>query len=1191
MRSIENKNNMEIIALISLISILLSLYNVSGYDQRDIKERTIIGCTDHGILEEVKNYHGDTQRILNLWGTHYERGYAHGYLLAEEIPEMFKYVLEINNIRDDSLYNQIKNQLLQKYYFKDKYNEELQGIYDGMVQRLKEINRLDLLHIPSLGRDMDLEDLKMHQLMLEILRYRGMTGSCSGLAIWGDYSKNGHTILAKSTDFMRGSEDQVCKYHLIVTVDPTENDEVKYFALNWPGFLGVFSAGVNRYGVFVSIIAGDERLPDNMPEGKYITSNIIYKEILEEIKSSSKSSFDNIKEIYEAKTLWPAQDLIALPSQGDSNNAIVIEDGSQIGPFIRWPESELHQKAYDAGITNDQFRIISVSSNYYLPETVPYGKGFVDPKMYNYIMEKFDNAKNEGRIDINKMYEVYREAHDEGNPYYNKDQGISGIAADLNDMEFLITQCYPRGSRGWDYQIEPIRYKWDDLFPNHIVISGRVTKDTGEGISGVNLDFCNLNFCDGTNVVTDSDGYWSIITNKGSPFCVSISSGLPEGYSNIKGVNNNNCHTDAETYEWQIAGENKFINCSYDDERSWDLDDDNKFDFVVEYQVQCTDTDGGKNYYEKGTVTDRYGEKYTDYCIDKKNLMEYYCNEDGTSGSESYECPYKCEDGACITKSPIPPYEGKLTCGESTHESEESAGVPHSVCRILPDTKEFNKYIIRCEIDSECVRFVKEDSHYMQEDTCRALKNVIKKVCDKKDKRALITIQTALDTGGTELPESPSVEGRGVRFYSDTGITNDELADIAAEEFDFVSNNCNHIYASVKGESPDPDDCSTIDITWTEASHTPASHMADDIISYGASSVINSGHNAEMGLLGKLRDAIKDSGIKHNIWHGFQHWVRKSLGGRSLAALFFKIAFLDQTELMCEKIDNFILLKPDLTKPIVVNAVDFFIHLIEPFYVLAIILTAFYLLFVSASPIGRARAKSTLLRLILSVGLIILTIPIMQLFLDLIHLLSVFTLSLIDVGIVKKFMCTECINSLTWYFIGITTIAFLSGLFIAMFQLIFYLGAFILLVLRFFMVILWTVFFPLTIFLHSFHFTRRLGTEMLYQTGWWILMQFVEAVILLGITLAVIHMPNELVHEQAFRIGMGLSSYLLIIIAPLFAMGMMDWIAMMIISFSALEVPWLSAAADMIEEAEIEEYEKEKISPPKPVGPPKGPPW
>ncbi|RLI93704.1 MAG: hypothetical protein DRO92_03840 [Candidatus Altiarchaeales archaeon] len=114
---------------------------------------------------------------------------------------------------------------------------------------------------------------------------------------------------------------------------------------------------------------------------------------------------------------------------------------------------------------------------------------------------------------------------------------------------------------------------------------------------------------------------------------------------------------------------------------------------------------------------------------------------------------------------------------------------------------------------------------------------------------------------------------------------------------------------------------------------------------------------------------------------------------------------------------------------------------------------------------------------------------------------------------------------------------------------------------------------------------------MLYQTGWWILMQFVEAVILLGITLAVIHIPNELVHEQAFRIGMGLSSYLLIIIAPLFAMGMMDWIAMMIISFSALEVPWLSAAADMIEEAEIEEYEKEKISPPKPVGPPKGPPW
>jgi len=433
-------------------------------DQRKIKERDIIERTNHGILEEVKNYHGDIQRVLHLWGTHYERGYAHGYLLAKEIPEMFKYTLETDDVRDISLYNQIKTQLLPKYSFKDKYNQELQGIYDGMIQKLKEINRLDLLYIPSLGKDMDLEDLKMHQLILEVLRYKGTAKSCSGLAIWGDYSKNGHTVLAKSTDFGRGSKEQVCKYHLIVTVDPAENDEVEYFALSWPGFLGTFSAGVNRYGIFVSIITGDEILFD-IPIVQHLTpNNLIYKEILEEIKSSSKSSFNNIKDIYEAKTLWPVQDLIALPSQGDSNNAIVMEDGFQIGPFIRWSESELHQKAYDAGITNDKFRIISISSNYYLPETVPYGKGFVDPKMYDYIIEKFENAKNKGRIDVDSMYDVYREAHNESNPYYNNGQGVSAIAADLNNMEFLITQCYPGEIGGWYYQIEPIRYKWDDLF-------------------------------------------------------------------------------------------------------------------------------------------------------------------------------------------------------------------------------------------------------------------------------------------------------------------------------------------------------------------------------------------------------------------------------------------------------------------------------------------------------------------------------------------------------------------------------------------------------------------------------------------------------------------------------------------------------------------------------------------------------
>jgi len=77
----------------------------------------------------------------------------------------------------------------------------------------------------------------------------------------------------------------------------------------------------------------------------------------------------------------------------------------------------------------------------------------------------------------------------------------------------------------------------------------------------------------------------------------------------------------------------------------------------------CTDSDGGKNYYVKGTVEGSWEgyeniEKETDACcidcenrisVEKaENLIEVFCNDKGYIDLEIYECPNGCEDGACI---------------------------------------------------------------------------------------------------------------------------------------------------------------------------------------------------------------------------------------------------------------------------------------------------------------------------------------------------------------------------------------------------------------------------------------------------------------------------------------------------------------------------------------------------------------
>ena len=74
----------------------------------------------------------------------------------------------------------------------------------------------------------------------------------------------------------------------------------------------------------------------------------------------------------------------------------------------------------------------------------------------------------------------------------------------------------------------------------------------------------------------------------GTYYCARITAGLPAGYTAIRGTGNNTCYINASTYEWQVAGQNQFANCSYSDQRSWDLSADNAINFVVDYPPPCT---------------------------------------------------------------------------------------------------------------------------------------------------------------------------------------------------------------------------------------------------------------------------------------------------------------------------------------------------------------------------------------------------------------------------------------------------------------------------------------------------------------------------------------------------------------------------------------------------------------------------
>jgi hypothetical protein len=67
----------------------------------------------------------------------------------------------------------------------------------------------------------------------------------------------------------------------------------------------------------------------------------------------------------------------------------------------------------------------------------------------------------------------------------------------------------------------------------------------------------------------------------------------------------------------------------------------NKFD------VECNDTDGGKEYFLQGEVLDTNLTQAMDYCSGTW-LIEYFCEKSDFKGKERVHCEHGCEEGACI---------------------------------------------------------------------------------------------------------------------------------------------------------------------------------------------------------------------------------------------------------------------------------------------------------------------------------------------------------------------------------------------------------------------------------------------------------------------------------------------------------------------------------------------------------------
>ena len=121
----------------------------------------------------------------------------------------------------------------------------------------------------------------------------------------------------------------------------------------------------------------------------------------------------------------------------------------------------------------------------------------------------------------------------------------------------------------------------------------------------------------------------------------------------------NQCNPSSEQYN-----PNATWDCSFFDFNNDGVVNDADGDLMSEWSFQscptCTDSDGGKDYYERGYIDLTSGENkmsYIEICTwssgdltngeEGDSVAESWC-EDGEKITETYKCPNRCKEGACV---------------------------------------------------------------------------------------------------------------------------------------------------------------------------------------------------------------------------------------------------------------------------------------------------------------------------------------------------------------------------------------------------------------------------------------------------------------------------------------------------------------------------------------------------------------
>ena len=304
----------------------------------------------HGALRWLKG-----MPVLQLQGTAEERGFAHGFLVGEQIIDFFEFYVLEDSWRSARRYEEEFAPFLESHFdYSPEYSAEIDAVVRGM-----EASGIDM-RVRWLGRDFRRVDLLAINAYIErrATRPSPPAGSgCSQFAFWGDATEGsdvgGGLIAGRNMDGEVDLRKVTVSHFLLFAVDPSEPGRRRWVSTMWPGFVGTIS-GINEDGLYSMENAGGTG-PGPVVDGltpcawvqRYILENAANEstpesvgEMIDRFRSAGGGAFGAGSVI-----LW------AVPYEGQPGPAFVSE-GDRFGTAIRVPTDVAPACPYDIMATN-----------------------------------------------------------------------------------------------------------------------------------------------------------------------------------------------------------------------------------------------------------------------------------------------------------------------------------------------------------------------------------------------------------------------------------------------------------------------------------------------------------------------------------------------------------------------------------------------------------------------------------------------------------------------------------------------------------------------------------------------------------------------------------------------------------------------------------------------------------------------